>query len=62
MSGDTKWIIGTVVVLAGLLLAQMGGLNARIDDVRISLTAQIDGLSTRIDDMAARLDLSLIHI
>ena len=29
MSSDTKWIIGTVVVLAGLLSAQIAGVNAR---------------------------------
>ncbi len=64
MSGDTKWIIGTVVVLAGLLSAQMGGqlaaVNARIDDLRADLTARIDEVNARIDDLrddlTARMD------
>ena len=62
VSTDTKWIIGTVVgsglaivtavlTVAGLLLAQFGGLNDRIDDVN----ARIDGLdgsvNARIDDL-----------
>ena len=42
MNSDTKWIIGTAVVLAGLLSAQIAGVNARIDDVH-----------ARIDDVHA---------
>lgn len=45
MSTDTKWIIGTVIgtgvavvtavlTVAGLLFAQIAGVNTRIDDVR----------------------------
>ena len=64
MSGDTKWIIGTVVVLAGLLSAQMAGqlaaVNARIDDLRDDLTARIDdlrdGLTARMDRIETRMD------
>ena len=55
MSTDTKWIIGTGIavitaivgtggVLAGLLLTQIGGVNARIDDLR-------DDMSDVRDDM-----------
>ena len=64
MTNDTKWIIGTVVVLAGLLAtqfaAQIAGVNTRIDDVRTDLTAQITGqiagVNARIDDVGARMD------
>ena len=60
MTNDTKWIIGTVIVLAGLLAtqfaAQFAGVNTRIDDVRTDLTAQIAGLDARIDDVSARMD------
>ena len=71
MSGDTKWIIGTVVVLAALLSAQMAGqlaalndriddVNNRLDDMRADLTARIDGvrddLTARIDRLETRLD------
>jgi outer membrane murein-binding lipoprotein Lpp len=59
MSSDTKWIIGTVVVLAGLLSAQISGvnagLNARIDDLNTSVNARIDDVHRRIDDMQADL-------
>ena len=55
MSNDTKWIIGTVLgtglavvtavlTAAGLLLAQVGGLNDRIDDV-----------NQRIDDLRSEM-------
>ena len=33
MSNDTKWIVGAAVVLAGLLSAQIAGVNARVDDL-----------------------------
>ena len=53
MSSDTKWIIGTIVpailVVAGLLSAQIAGVNARIGDVN----ARIDTLRT---DVNARID------
>lgn len=60
MSSDTKWIIGTIVpailVVAGLLSAQIAGVNARIDDVNVRIgdvNARIDTLRT---DMNARID------
>ena len=67
MSNDTKWIIGTAVVLGGLLSAQIAGvntriddLNARIDDLRTDLTARIDDLrtelTTRMDRLEGRID------
>lgn len=56
MGHDTKWIIGTVVLLAGLLAAQIAGVNTRIDDVRTDLTQQIAGVNARIDDVIARMD------
>ena len=70
MSADTKWIVGTGVAiistipgtgaaLAGLLLTQIAGVNARIDDVNRrfdDVNTRIDGLSTRIDRIDVRLD------
>ena len=57
MSTDTKAVIGTIVgtglVIAGLLSAQIAGVNARVDDVRTDLSAQIAGVDTRIDDVRA---------
>ena len=63
MSNDTKWIIGTIVpailVVAGLLSAQIAGVNARIDDLLADLTARMDRLEARlearIDDLRAEL-------
>ena len=63
MSSDTKWIIGTVVVLAGLLSAQIAGVyarvddvHARIDDVHADLTARMDRIDARMDRIETRLD------
>ena len=60
MSSDTKWIIGTGISLAGVLLlamlAQFSSLNGRIDD----LGRRIDDLEarfeSRIDDLEARFE------
>ena len=70
MSSDTKWIIGTVVVLAGVLSAQLAGVNARVDDVHAriddvharigdvhaDLTARMDRIDARMDRFDARMD------
>ena len=55
MSSDTKWTVGTAMVLAGLLSAQIVGVNARIDDLRADLTARIDRIETRLDGIDERL-------
>ena len=47
VSNDTKWIVGAAVVLAGLLSAQIAGVNARVDDLRADLTTQIAGVNAR---------------
>ena len=56
MSNDTKWLVGTGIVLAGLLSAQIAGVNARVDDLRTDLTTQIAGVNARVDDL--RTDLT----
>ncbi|MCY4510641.1 MAG: hypothetical protein OXG35_27330 [Acidobacteria bacterium] len=60
MSNGTKWIVGTAVVLTGLLSAQIAGVNARVDDLRADLTAQlttqIGAVNARIDRIETRLD------
>ena len=56
MSNDTKWLVGTAVVLAGLLSAQIAGVNARVDDLRTDLTTQIAGVNARVEDV--RTDLT----
>ena len=59
MSNDTKWIVGTALVLAGLLSAQIAGVNvgvnARIDDLRADLTTRMDRIETRLDGLDERL-------
>ncbi|MCY4505852.1 MAG: hypothetical protein OXG35_02645 [Acidobacteria bacterium] len=64
MSTDAKWIIGTmgglVITVAGLLSAQINGLNTRIDDLDASLNTRIDdldaSLNARIDDLDTSLN------
>ncbi len=55
MSGDTKWIVGTIIptilLVAGLLSAQIAGVNARIDD----LSDRVERLETDVRNMDARL-------
>lgn len=55
MSSDTKAIIGTIIgtglVLAGLLSAQIAAVNGRIDD----LIGRISRLETDVRNMDARL-------
>ena len=59
MSADTKWIIGTIVVVAGLLSAQIGGqiggLDTRIDDLRADVTRAIVELRTDVRGIDTRL-------
>lgn len=58
MSRDTKAIIGTVIgtnlVLGGLLSAQFGVVNTRIDDLAASVNSRIGdavSVNSRIDDL-----------
>ena len=47
-SNDTRWVIGTIIVAAGLLSAQISGVNTRIDDVNANLTARIDDVNANL--------------
>ncbi len=49
---DARWVIATVLVVAGLLWMKSDGLSRRIDD----LNGRIDDLNARIDDLSRRLD------
>ena len=55
MSTDTKWIIGTIIpailVVAGLLSAQISGINARIDD----MNGRLERLEADVRSMDGRL-------
>ena len=62
MSNDTKWLVGTAVVLAGLLSAQIAGVNARVDDLRIDLTTQIAGVNARVEDVRTDLNARMDRI
>ena len=67
MSGDTKAIIGTIVgtgvVVAGLLSAQISSVNAslsrRIDDVHASLNGRIDDVHASLDGRIGDVHASL---
>jgi len=64
MSSDTQagigTILGTGLVLGGLLSTQIAGINARIDDVNTSVNARIDdvnaSMNARFNDVNARID------
>ncbi len=72
MSTDTKAIIGTIVgtglVLAGLLSAQIAGVNARVDDVRADMRemrASMERFDARLDAVEValgKLDQRLLTI
>ena len=52
MTSDTKWLIGTGVVLAGLL----GGLlSAQIQGVNTSLSSRMERLENQFDGLDGRL-------
>lgn len=60
MSSDTKWVIGTGISLAGVLLlamlAQFAAMNSRIDDLGRRIDDLEDRLESRIDDLEDRLE------
>ena len=72
MSRDTKPIIGTIisvgVMVAGLLLTQIAGVNTRLDHVRDDMRAlrtSIERLDTRLDAVevaVGKLDRRLLTI
>ena len=57
MSRDTKAIIGAIVgtglVLGGLLSAQIGVVNSRIDDLVASVNRRIDDLRSEVAELRA---------
>ena len=67
MSSDMKWVIGTGVVLAGLvgglLSAQIQGLgtslNTRIDDMNSSLNGLMDRIESRLVRLGSHAELEL---
>ena len=65
-SNDTRWVIGTIIVAAGLLSAQISGVNTRIDDVNANLTARIDdvnaNLTAQIDNVNVNLTAQIDNV
>ena len=72
MSTDTKAIIGTIagtgLVVAGLLSAQIAGVNARVDDLRADLrdlrssVERFDGRLDAVEVALGKLDQRLLTI
>ena len=72
MSTDTKAIVGTIVgtglVVAGLLSAQIAGVNARVDDLRADLrdlrssVERFDGRLDAVEVALGKLDQRLLTI
>ena len=63
MSSDTKAIIGTIVAtgvaIAGLMSAQIAGVNTRIDDLDASVNARIEDLDASVNARIEDLDASV---
>ena len=59
---DVQWVIGTIVVLTGLLMwrvdAGFSGVHTRIDDVN----TRIDDVNTRIDDVNTNLTAQIAGV
>ena len=61
--GDTRTLVltivgtgvGLAVLLTGVMFALIGGVNARIDDLRTDLSTRIDRIEARLDGMDERL-------
>ena len=49
---DARWVIATVLMVAGLLWMKSDGLNGRMDD----LNSRMDDLNGRMDDLSSRMD------
>ena len=53
---NTRWVLGTLAVLAGLILQQGAATNARIGDLRADMQAGFTRIDDRLDRMDNRLD------
>jgi len=62
---DARWIIATVLVVAGLLWMKTDGLERRFDDLRADVVRQMTELRTdlrRIDDRLRAVELALQEV
>ena len=62
---DARWIIATVLVVAGLLWMKTDGLERRFDDLRADVVYQMTQLRTdlrRIDDRLRAVELALGNV
>ena len=55
---DARWVIATVLVVAGLLWMKSDGLGSRIDD----MGSRIDDMGSRIDDMGSRIEALRVDV
>ena len=59
---DARWVIATVLVVAGLLWMKTDGLERRFDDLRADVVRQMTDLRTdlrRIDDRLRAVEIAL---
>ena len=47
--------VGLAVLLTGVMYALIGGVNDRIDDLRVDLSSRMDRIETRLDGVDERL-------
>ena len=58
-SPDTRWIIGTLLLVAGLLGFQLASLHSRIDDAHTRIedtNKQVDKIDAKLDGITGKLD------
>ena len=57
-SNDARWIIGTVIVVGGLLAAQTAGLSSRLDRIETDIRA-LDARLRAVEVALAKVDQRL---
>ena len=59
---NTRWVLGTLAVLAGLILQQGAATNARIDDLRADMQAGFARVDGQVDDLRADMQAGFVRI
>ena len=59
---NTRWVLGTLAVLAGLILQQGAATNDRIDDLRGDMQAGFARVDDRIDDLRGDMQVGFARV